>query len=1180
MVLAEYLKLLDDFKANGGAFLGIPGNGEPFHPLNRELVLQILQRATELNISATVFTTGESLFYEMTPGKPYEECIQAEPDFSLMDELVRYDIVLLIKCNSLDPDVQDRLVAQRGYTEARKRAMGWLIDKYRLNKRDRLGIVTSLMPENLDEIIKLYEYAETNNLIFDCDTILPRGRGKGFIERDNLRQLTSRQCKDVYRSLDKQSMDSLSCGGTYVGHSCDRVNHHLYVDIEGTVYPCIGCVGQEQSLALGNIRDESLDEIWNKTLRVLLRDDLKDIVVGPCSHCRNFLKTCWSCLGRSIERFENDSDRITVITKGCFNHRPDRFKWTMACDRFTRSRIESIQSALHDAQRAGDDDFRTVIHDHGLDTFWQDTPRDWSMAHLPRSGLLDLNTKPIRKDLNYSDLDFDVQDAWKLVDLEPRYRDRPMPENYDDNASYRQDYAEWWQACIQYDLQSLLPRVMLPSLKLVAEEHDLPMTPLENGFAASDPGLLQFCNLMFFLPHRNRYVYRTVAFNSLDRGVLDLPEHNDFVNKHPDASAEIRRELIVRNRKARMWQRWAEAFPRVTPKGRDAALILPHIKNLSQELEGDRIDSYELILSQQLHENEKTEIDREVRFENHCALSIFSLIDSPIVTQRIATMNEMLSEVAADDSRWKEVCGDISKWAFLNRRREFGPLMEFYRDLAKEGFCERDELAVGEWQDIYGRLLDILATTLLPFVEGEEATWCDGNIRGRLGELDWQEFFELVSGPNRLSNKAAKKMPTCLADAPDRVREILVSRLYNPLLAQFFRLFLRADVPSPTPQEDWFKAVNYFIWLGFFREHLSTQSYFVHHAPNLRRHFQVFAFDAGKLTPSGIILSCNGRLSPDARTWCQDVFSSVMTPLEEFVQAEYVATQVQDQAKKLEETEQVAEARKMSLGHYGHTLKHRLDTLNAFLAEHGTGAIALRSQMLRDLTLILQLNTVDNLDELLTHLPQRKQERFLDIEGKTNTSEFLDLTDRIPQWAGLVAGSRTFHIVDEEHGVCAETECPSELRLVQKAHTARIGLHLSIRDKGARLKEAIYRELLFELLTNAMRYGAYRSKRIPEVDQYIVHVTVQVSTERIRTEEGIAGLLVLANQVQAGRVKEFPMLADVWTRWPEAKKYDGPGMAVSLFRRLGLGDMYYRTENRSGRLLFRVGLQFGGMEID
>lgn len=77
----------------------------------------------------------------------------------------------------------------------------------------------------------------------------------------------------------------------------------------------------------------------------------------------------------------------------------------------------------------------------------------------------------------------------------------------------------------------------------------------------------------------------------------------------------------------------------------------------------------------------------------------------------------------------------------------------------------------------------------------------------------------------------------------------------------------------------------------------------------------------------------------------------------------------------------LAEARKMALGHLGHTLKHRLDTLKAFLDQHAHAGLGGHVQMLYDLTVILQLNTLDNRHELLS-LEPRKRDRFLEYAGQ------------------------------------------------------------------------------------------------------------------------------------------------------------------------------------------------------
>ncbi|MGB7511797.1 MAG: SPASM domain-containing protein, partial [Pelodictyon phaeoclathratiforme] len=353
MNVDEYLRLLNDFKDSGGQFLGIPGNGEPFHPSNRDLVMRILRHANSLGLRTTVFTTGETLFWEMRSNRTYAKNVGAEPDFAIMEELIGLDVILLIKCNSLKHDVQDDLVAQPGYTDARTMAMQWLMEKYSLNsdkENRRLGIVTSIMPENQDEIVDLYRYAETNNLIFDCDTILPQGRGQSFIKPGH--SLSDQECRAIYQTLDSISEEHLSTGGSYVGVACDRIKHHLYIDICGNAYTCIGCVGRGQDLVLGNIRKQSLVDIWNNTIRVQMRDNLDKIVLGTCSYCENFQVSCWTCLGRSVERFEFKDGKIILHTRGCFNHRPDWNRWLLQCDRLTRTRLSEVPAAIRSQVRA------------------------------------------------------------------------------------------------------------------------------------------------------------------------------------------------------------------------------------------------------------------------------------------------------------------------------------------------------------------------------------------------------------------------------------------------------------------------------------------------------------------------------------------------------------------------------------------------------------------------------------------------------------------------------------------------------------------------------------------------------------------------------------------------------------------------------------------------------------
>jgi len=1156
----EYLKLLDDFKSNGGCFLGIPGNGEPFHPGNRELVIQILQHADSLGLRTTVFTTGESLFWDMRTYNNYKVNVAAEPDFSLMDELIKLDVIFLIKCNSLIPETQDRLVAQVGYTQARQKAMQWLMNKYHLNadpQNRRLGIVTSIMPENQDEIVTLYRYAEDNNLIFDCDTILPRGRGKSFIKQGH--SLSDQKCRAIYRSLDQISDEPLTTGGSYVGVACDRIKHHLYIDIQGNAYTCIGCVGRGNELVLGNVRTHSMQQIWDHTIRVQMRENLDKVVIGPCSYCENFQVSCWSCLGRSVEHFEVKEGKLFLHTRGCFNHKPDWDRWLTQCDRMTRTLISEYPAAFRKQ-------VRDRIHRDGLEMFWCELPD--KMIDESRKRRLPAG----RKDICFSDLNFPSRMVWDFTSIHET-------ENIDDYLKA---------------VGTLLPRVLLCSLKLISErsivgDRERPFVPLTD-----DNGVVQFTNLMFYLPQKNRYMYRTIVQNMLDPGILDLDEHRFFIKDHPIEHDRILNEIRISSRMGRLWQRWAEAF-----SDGKVALILPHIKNLSRELEGENIETYELILTEKLYQNERLWIHTDILRNELDVLAIFPLLDTPIIKDRVAPMHEIVRRIAEDEQVWKELYSIITdqvwaqSWGTFSEK--LAQLEATYRSIASAGFYpvkpdQIPETQRGELEaQLRGALSEIIRVNIHLFPDSDESNWFKEPLKPILDKDAWADLISTIGGAGRTKNRQEKRLPRFLHTTEFADHEVLSARLYNPLLLQMIRLFIDEQNEDGSLNADWPMAANYFIWLSFFREYLNIQTYFVHHAHNLRRLLDVFiANKEVSSTPSGIIVCTHERLSSQTKSDYKRVFTQTMNPLEELIQAEFLSTDMVSSESKLTEAHRIADARKMALGHYGHTLKNRLDVLNAFLDQHGTPEIHLRKEMLRDLTLILQLNTLDNRKELLEHLPSRKQERFLDIEGHSGIEERVDLVQRIQDWKELVCGLSDTRIDDPDHGIHEDRHCRFELDIDSALRHAFIDLHLMAETptgrKRARLKEAVYRELIFELLNNAMRYGVREATYDPGAPGgYHVCVGVHLCHNVISYGGEEKPMFVICNEVNNEKAQSSQIILDAmqhkgWHRWPESKKYDGPGMSVDLLRRLNLGDMFYEVED-AGRLIFRVGLYLEGVKL-
>ena len=126
----DYERLLKEFSQMGGEFVGIPGKGEPFHEKNYTLTKKIIDACDNYNLKLAIFTTGDALFF-----KPSSK-ISDEPDYTKLDYIKDKDnIVLLIKYNSDNPDIQNKLVGgkNKNYAALRDRSIEILINKYHLN---------------------------------------------------------------------------------------------------------------------------------------------------------------------------------------------------------------------------------------------------------------------------------------------------------------------------------------------------------------------------------------------------------------------------------------------------------------------------------------------------------------------------------------------------------------------------------------------------------------------------------------------------------------------------------------------------------------------------------------------------------------------------------------------------------------------------------------------------------------------------------------------------------------------------------------------------------------------------------------------------------------------------------------------------------------------------------------
>lgn len=496
--MEEYDNILKDFSEMGGQYVGIPGKGEPFHNKNWELTKYIIERCDAYKLELAIFTTGDAIFFSP------KDTIDSEPTYDKIEVLKDKKVILLIKCNTLDCEKQNKLVHDRfnKYAQMREKAIKCLIDQYQLNTEHRLGIVTSVLKDNENEISELYKWANEHNIIFDCDTILERGRGKEFTSSGHVPP--SIDLEKVFNKLKEIGAVNNCQGGTYVGCTCDRILHHLYISVTGDIFPCIGCLREDiiEDLKLGNTKDTSLSKAWHSATRTRLANHHKNVFYGVCKKCQNFIdEVCYSCLGRctSFKGVEFENEDIIIHTTGCIHHKPHTSIWLANIVDYIR-RILSFEET------------HRILDEKGLEQLWrpnynilyylQQIPLEKGqqivrrllssdLTNLDYSNMVqssDVQKFSNKKYFTFDELSFPMNKVWDFI---------YFPDKFISKCDLLGDDEQ--KKLLFLFSQSFLSNILLPSIKILLKKH-------------SDSGvLIKYCNFMLYDNLHEKYFYRTIV---------------------------------------------------------------------------------------------------------------------------------------------------------------------------------------------------------------------------------------------------------------------------------------------------------------------------------------------------------------------------------------------------------------------------------------------------------------------------------------------------------------------------------------------------------------------------------------------------------------------------------------------------------------------------------------------
>jgi MoaA/NifB/PqqE/SkfB family radical SAM enzyme len=259
MSLDERLKLIEAAARLGAKSINFVGAGEPtVDPHFWEIVGKI----AELGMTPIIYTEGA---LKLT-------------DRKFAEKLYSLGATVVLKVNSLwNEDYQNAVVnsgerrskpLKLNYFQERNKAMA-LLTEIGFNKHDptRLAFDTILCKENIEEVPRLHRFARDNNIFILLVNYLPSGRSSSVVQN----ALTKDQQFAVFEKLAKIDDEEYGLPHRSIfpyagGVPCSIRGLGLYVKIKGDAWDCPG-----ESERLGNIREESLQSLWEKAAPVRRR---------------------------------------------------------------------------------------------------------------------------------------------------------------------------------------------------------------------------------------------------------------------------------------------------------------------------------------------------------------------------------------------------------------------------------------------------------------------------------------------------------------------------------------------------------------------------------------------------------------------------------------------------------------------------------------------------------------------------------------------------------------------------------------------------------------------------------------------------------------------------------------------------------------------------------------------
>lgn len=262
--------------------------------LDSNLFYKILEESRKLNIIHITISGGEPLLHKdfipfLRKCRELDLSVNVLSNLTLLNDKIIEEMkenpLLSIQTSiySMTPVVHDSITQKSGSLELTKSAVLRLI-----NSGIPVQISCPIMKQNKNDFVAVKEWGESNNISVLFDYVI-----FAAYDHSNCNLHHRLSLEEVENAFDSQlSIEYVnSLKGTALEKEsltqedpiCSICKHYFCISPEGNIYPCVGW----QSKIVGNIKNNSIKEIWEDSIELNRLRSIKWKHFPKCISCKN-----------------------------------------------------------------------------------------------------------------------------------------------------------------------------------------------------------------------------------------------------------------------------------------------------------------------------------------------------------------------------------------------------------------------------------------------------------------------------------------------------------------------------------------------------------------------------------------------------------------------------------------------------------------------------------------------------------------------------------------------------------------------------------------------------------------------------------------------------------------------------------------------------------------------------